>query len=162
MRAAQLMADLTRLGIRLEAHGDRLRYSPRSAVTPELVDRMKAHKPELLAMLQPEGDESRERRQLVELIQRKGGTMTPRALMRSSRHWATATDSEAALEDLAKSGYGRWVIPPTSTKGGRPTRVFVLNGSADVDTTPTKPSKNSSCVNVDGVNAPSDDDWGEL
>ena len=51
MSAAKLMADLTRLRIRLEVHGDRLRYSPRTAVTPELANRMKAHKGELLAML---------------------------------------------------------------------------------------------------------------
>ena len=51
MSAAELMTDLARLGIRFEAHGDRLRYSPRSAVTPDLADRMKAHKGELLAIL---------------------------------------------------------------------------------------------------------------
>ncbi len=51
MSAAQLMTDLARLGIRIEAHGDRLRYSPRSAVTPNLTNRMKAHKGELLAIL---------------------------------------------------------------------------------------------------------------
>lgn len=45
------MADLDRLGIRIEAHGDRLRYSPRSLVTPDLIDRMKARKGELLAIL---------------------------------------------------------------------------------------------------------------
>lgn len=45
------MTDLARLGIRIEAHGDRLKYSPRSAVTPDLADRMKAHKGELLAIL---------------------------------------------------------------------------------------------------------------
>ena len=45
------MTDLAQLGIRIEAHGDRLRYSPRSAVTPDLGQRMKAHKGELLAML---------------------------------------------------------------------------------------------------------------
>ncbi len=43
-------------GIRLEAHGDRLRYSPRSAVTPDLAERMTAHKAELLALLRPEAD----------------------------------------------------------------------------------------------------------
>jgi len=37
---ANLIADLDRLEIQLEAHGDRLRYSPRSAVTPELAQRM--------------------------------------------------------------------------------------------------------------------------
>jgi len=52
------MTDLARLGIRIEAHGDRLRYSPRLAVTPDLVERMKAHKGELLAILRPESEES--------------------------------------------------------------------------------------------------------
>ena len=51
MNPADLMTDLARLGIRIEAHGDRLRYSPRSAVTPDLARRMKAHKGELLAIL---------------------------------------------------------------------------------------------------------------
>ena len=55
MSAARLMANLNRLGIRLEARGDRLRYSPRSAVTPDLADRMKAHKGELLAILRTGG-----------------------------------------------------------------------------------------------------------
>jgi hypothetical protein len=45
------MADLAQLGISLRANGDRLGYSPRSAVTPDLTERMKAHKGELLALL---------------------------------------------------------------------------------------------------------------
>jgi hypothetical protein len=49
--ASRLIADLARLGIKLEADGDRLRYSPRSALTPDLAKLMKAHKSELLAML---------------------------------------------------------------------------------------------------------------
>ena len=53
--ATQLIADLARLGIRLETHVDRLRYSPRSAVTPDLAERMKAHKRELLVILQTGG-----------------------------------------------------------------------------------------------------------
>ena len=56
MSAAQLMTDLAQFGIRIEAQGDRLRYSPRSAVTPDLARRMKAHKGELLAILRPEAD----------------------------------------------------------------------------------------------------------
>ena len=54
MSAMKLLADSARLGIRLEAHGDRLRYAPRSAVTPDLADRLKAHKGELLAILRQE------------------------------------------------------------------------------------------------------------
>jgi TubC N-terminal docking domain len=49
--AAQLLTELTQRGIRIEAHGDRLRYSPRSAVTPDLADKMKAHKGDLLTIL---------------------------------------------------------------------------------------------------------------
>ena len=45
------MSDLRERGILLKAHGDRLQYSPRSSVTPELAQRMKAHKVALLAIL---------------------------------------------------------------------------------------------------------------
>lgn len=51
------MADLAGRGIRLEAHGDRLRYHPRSAITPDLVDRLRDHKAELLAILRPDAAE---------------------------------------------------------------------------------------------------------
>ena len=112
-----------------------------------------------------ETDDDRAGRRLVELIQCKGGSVTLRDLMRSSRQWATAKDAEAALEGLAKAGQGRWVDQSTSSKGGRPTRVFVLRDVADVDTTPTKPGENDSSVNVNGVNGleiHTDDDWEEI
>src|SRR5579871_6690019 len=51
--AAELLADLTRHGIRLEVHGDRLRYHPRSALSPDQVELLKANKDELLALLGP-------------------------------------------------------------------------------------------------------------
>ena len=54
MTAAELIAELTRRGIRLETAGDRLRYSPRSALTPDLAAQMKAHKAELLVLLNAE------------------------------------------------------------------------------------------------------------
>jgi len=53
MSAAELLLDLGRVGIRLEADGERLRYCPRSAMTPDLLGRLKAHKVELLALLRP-------------------------------------------------------------------------------------------------------------
>jgi hypothetical protein len=37
--------------VTLAAHGDRLRFSPRSAVTPELLAGLQAHKLELLRLL---------------------------------------------------------------------------------------------------------------
>jgi TubC N-terminal docking domain len=53
MSAAQLLADLAQRGIRLEGDGERLRYYPRSAVRPEVLERLKAHKGELLQLLRP-------------------------------------------------------------------------------------------------------------
>lgn len=52
MSAAEIVADLARRGIRLEANGERLRYYPRSALTPDLMDRLKANKAELLASIE--------------------------------------------------------------------------------------------------------------
>ena len=51
MSVIDLMIDLRDRGIQLEADGDRLRYSPKAAMTPELAERVKAHKPELLTIL---------------------------------------------------------------------------------------------------------------
>ena len=51
MSVTELMIDLRDRGILLEAHGDRLRYSPKAAMTSELAQRVKAHKPALLAIL---------------------------------------------------------------------------------------------------------------
>lgn len=48
---AALLAELTARGIALQARGDRLRFRPWKAMTPELVARVAAHKPELLALL---------------------------------------------------------------------------------------------------------------
>lgn len=57
MRAAELLAEVGRLGIRLEVDGDRLRYWPQGAMTAELAARLKADKSALLVLLQPEPDQ---------------------------------------------------------------------------------------------------------
>jgi hypothetical protein len=51
MSLVHLLADVARLGIKLEVCGDRLRYHPRSLVTSDLVARLKARKAELLPLL---------------------------------------------------------------------------------------------------------------
>ena len=56
MSDAELMTDLARLGIKIEAHGDRLRFAPMSVVTSVLLGRLKAHKAELLALLRSDCD----------------------------------------------------------------------------------------------------------
>ncbi len=96
-----------------------------------------------------ESDEARARRRLIELIDRKGGSVTPRELMRSSRQWSTAEDAEAALVELVRTKLGQWVTRPRSGQGGRPTRAFVLFGSTGVDTTSAKPDENGRCVDAE-------------
>ena len=61
MSAAELLLDLGRRGIQLEADGQRLRYFPRSALTPDLLNRLKSQKGELLAILAARGQKPRNR-----------------------------------------------------------------------------------------------------
>jgi TubC N-terminal docking domain len=49
--AGTLLMELTGLGVEVQANGDGLRFRPRSALTPDLVERLKTHKPEILAIL---------------------------------------------------------------------------------------------------------------
>ena len=60
MSAAELVGDLNRLGVGLAAKGEKLRYWPRSAVTPDLADRLRVHKSALLAILRTEASMPRQ------------------------------------------------------------------------------------------------------
>jgi hypothetical protein len=51
MSAAQLLHDLKQMGVHLEVAGERLRYSPKAALTPEVLERLRRYKFELLAIL---------------------------------------------------------------------------------------------------------------
>jgi hypothetical protein len=110
-----------------------------------------------------ESDEERDRRRLVELIGRKGGTVTVRELQQTSRLFRTAGEAESALDALAEAGVGRWEQQGPSARGGRPTRIFHLNSPAastqppESDSpAPTKPptaGPETSCVDVGAVDA---------
>ena len=52
----QILQRAQRLGIVLEAQGDRLIYQPASKTPPDLVDELRDHKAEILAHLRPVGD----------------------------------------------------------------------------------------------------------
>lgn len=51
MTANDLLSELRRRGIELVAAGDRLRYRPKDAVTPELREAILAHKAEIMRLL---------------------------------------------------------------------------------------------------------------
>ena len=52
MTATEILSELERRGVRLEVVADRLRFRPKEAVTPELVEVLKQHKGEILTVLQ--------------------------------------------------------------------------------------------------------------
>lgn len=52
---AGILADVARRGITLQAHAGKVRFRPRSAMTPDLAQRIKAHRPALLELLSNPG-----------------------------------------------------------------------------------------------------------
>ena len=52
MSAVQLIQDLTEAGVTVAVRGDKLRCTPRERMTPQLIHRVREHKPELLARLE--------------------------------------------------------------------------------------------------------------
>ncbi|MSU78421.1 MAG: DUF3987 domain-containing protein [Gemmataceae bacterium] len=102
-------------------------------------------------------DEDQAERELIELIERLGGTVTARELQRRSRKYPTAKDAEKALCMLVDRKKGAWQTKPGTAQGGRPTSVFVLH---PVDTTPAKPNENGGSVNVDGKDQAGE--WGAV
>ncbi|GIW96963.1 MAG: hypothetical protein KatS3mg111_0296 [Pirellulaceae bacterium] len=51
MGAAGLLTELRKRGVKLVPVGDRLRFAPKDALTPDLVEALRAHKAEMLALL---------------------------------------------------------------------------------------------------------------
>jgi hypothetical protein len=60
MSAKTLLAELRGRGVEVVAEGELLRFRPRAAVTLELLDRLRAHKPSLLKLLEWERRKSEE------------------------------------------------------------------------------------------------------
>ena len=114
-----------------------------------------------------ETDGDRENRQIVELIQRNGGEITVRQLMRASREFRnSADDATAALQGLVDSGEGLWIASKPGSQGGQPTKAFRLAvstaDSGDGDITPGHDTASGGSVTVTAVTGPADDDWGVI
>jgi len=118
-----------------------------------IVARWFAGEAERVYELWSETPEDREDRDLVELCQRKGGVVTVRDLMRSTRRFATAEDAEHALNRLVRAGVGIWTTDESDGKRGRPARRFRLAVDAlTVDTNSEFPDENAFVSTVNGVN----------
>jgi hypothetical protein len=104
-----------------------------------------------------ESDAERDQRRLVDWIGRKGGTVTPREVQQGCRWLKEPGAAETALEELVKAGRGAWRDVPTTAKGGRPARIFVLSTPSTVHETPVKPHESEGFVDVDNVDSPGND-----
>ncbi|GJQ30703.1 MAG: hypothetical protein HBSAPP03_25870 [Phycisphaerae bacterium] len=104
-----------------------------------------------------EGDEDREARHLLDLIRRKGGSISGRELVQSSRAFHSVADAESALSRLVDAGHGSWVTPPQRGRGGPKARRFVLPGESGkgVYRNPAGVAQNGVSVDVDSVDATS-------
>jgi len=106
-----------------------------------------------------ETEEDGVRRRLIELIQRRGGRITANDLRRfSTTYRDSAEAANEALEELARQGSGQWEPVPPGPKGGRPTRIFVL------DRPPSKepdPEQRAGLSSVDSSRT-DEDDRGEV
>jgi hypothetical protein len=103
-----------------------------------------------------ESDAERDERRLVDWIGRKGGTVTPREVQQGCRWLKEPGAAETALEELVRAGRGTWRDVPTTAKGGRPARAFVLSTPSTVHETPAKPEETEGFVDVDSVDAAGD------
>jgi len=96
-----------------------------------------------------ESDEERDRRELVELIERKGGRMAPRELVQASRKYRPNDVAEEALNELAESGWGVWETVGT---GGVPNASLCCLRRQRLRK-PPEPRKKRPSVDVDSVDA---------
>ena len=99
-----------------------------------------------------ETEEDGERRELVELIQRKGGDISGRELVQASRGFKKVRDAEVAMADLVESGIGSWVMPEQRGRGHPKARRFVLAPvySVNVYDNGTGATESGHTVSVDG------------
>jgi hypothetical protein len=108
-----------------------------------------------------ESDDEREQRRLVEWLERRGGSATARDVQMGCRWLRDPGAADAALEQLAKSGWGNWEPTPPGRRG-QPTRHFRLSA---VNSNSALPTENSNTVDVDTVDAPETQaagEWGEV
>ena len=97
-----------------------------------------------------ETTEQRERRELIEFIERRGGDVYERDVMQSfTRLKNNKAGTERELTALVKAGLGNWELVPTTERGGRPARKFHLVRSSTSTQPPTVRGETRGSVDVD-------------
>ncbi len=126
MNAPEVLERITAAGIRLTANGGNIIASPRAAVTPEVVELIRAHKPELLAVIYQkqsplmQADQKAELVRLVNLVA-DYHEFTPE--QRAEAIERAAGDAQAALECFRELAAG---IPMPEPSCDRRQRVLAM------------------------------------
>ncbi len=107
-----------------------------------------------------ETGEDHEAVQLIDLIRRNGGRITPRELQQRRNKFKRSVElASDALQELVDSELGVWEYIAPGSSGGQPSKVFVIsrqtpeNDSNANDTHASAP-ENGGIVGVDSVDAP--------
>lgn len=100
------------------------------------------HEDQRIYAMLDESEEAREQRELIELIERRGGRITARELMHASRKYRQAAEGATdVLDALVKCRRGRWVLDDHGRQGGRPVDVFELHEVVTVTQPSDSPEK---------------------
>ena len=106
-----------------------------------------------------EDRESRDRRMLVEWIERRSGTVSVRDLTHNLQAFRGRSEAaEDALADLVAAGLGRWLDLDPGPQGGRPTRVLRLTTTDTATKTPENAGSPGVSVLVSPMWGPDDED----
>lgn len=110
------------------------------------------HETERLYGVFAETDEDRARRELVEYIRSRGGSVTARDLRRGPRQYRSADAASEALEELVQAGLAAWDHQATG-KAGQPAKrlrlIAEINGdTGDGDSITPGAIKNANTVAV--------------
>ena len=122
--------------------------SLRSAI---ILTRWFCHETERVYQALGEGEGESDRSRLVEWIRKRGGSMTPRNLMRNNRKYRNAVAARSALNELVDAGLGTWQFDGPSANGGPSTQRFKLADAPTNDTTAIGGISNQGSVGVGNV-----------
>lgn len=92
---AGILADVARRGITLQAEAGKIRFRPRSAMTPDLAQRIKTHRPALLALLSNPGIPGAD-------------TTPPDVTAIAPREAESGVSSVVSVSDRVRAGRGLW------------------------------------------------------
>ena len=91
--AMVILKEMSDRGIEVQRDGDRLRFRPASAMPPDLADRLRTHKAEILAALRYETSDGWTRPDWIERLRYLAGICIHAGRAQELREWADGLDA---------------------------------------------------------------------